>query len=307
MMLCVGCLAATLGCRGLGLPTLSLFGIKQDTLVLGVVAQTKPLLGNNPLELLNPDPGAPYEPLARALGRAVQRPAAVMPSYAFQIGPYLSRGVCQLAIVPAAEYVRLGSSGDFRALALPMDAEHRVKREAVLITRVQSPLEQVADLRGQVVAFGPAGDARTHWAALKLLADNGIAKTDLQLELLPLPGSLKHMPHMRAVAQTVANGSSAAGFLDIATWEALPEATTDSDEPARDKLKIIAETEAVPDEVVILSPRVDAALADRLRAALLTLNERDPEALWPLKIHAFCAPPEHLLDDLRRLSPTSGG
>jgi hypothetical protein len=158
------------------------------------------------------------------------------------------------------------------------------------------------------VAFGRANDARTHQAALDLLAQHGLAKTDLSLELLPIPGSLKHMPNARAVAQTVINLSSDAGFLDEADWEDLPEHATEPDEPARDRLRVIDRTIDVPDLLIIASPKLDPETTEKVRACLLNADQEHPEALSSLRISGYRALDDTLRtlwDRLAQPQPTS--
>lgn len=160
------------------------------------------------------------------------------------------------------------------------------------------------DLRGKVVAFGSVDDARTHLAALQLLQDGGLDKTDLSLEVLPLPGSLRHLPDGRAVAQAVMSGSANAGFVDQAAWEAFAEHQEREREPARDKLRIIARTVVLPQRLMIASSKLDDAAAGKVRAFLLAVGTQHPEVLKPLDISGYQVPSEKLLSACRALVPT---
>jgi ABC-type phosphate/phosphonate transport system substrate-binding protein len=177
----------------------------------------------------------------------------------------------------------------------------------VLIVAAGSTLQHVTDLRGQVVAFGPPDDSLTHHAALQLLQAAGLAPTDLALEALPVPGSLKHFPNTRATAQSVINGSSQAGFVPEADWAALPAQDAREGEPARGKLRVIAETTALPARLIVASVKMDDATAQRVREALVSMGARRPAALEPLEIAGYTTPGADVLAACRALQVAKPG
>ncbi len=282
VLLCAAVLPWTAGCQTLPSRLLSLIGLSKEPLSMALVMDNRPLA---PVEALNPFPR--YAALQKALGEGLERPVAVDICFAFQADLGLASGLYDVADVTTTQYARLTNPEMLRVLAVPVDAEGRVARSAVLVVAADSAIFDVAHLRGKVVAFGPADDARTHHAALHLLQQNGLAKTDLALELLPVPGGLKHMPDARSVAQTVINSSSDAGFIDEGAWEAFPEHATQADDPARDKLRIIGRTAAVPDRVIVASPKLAVQTADRVCELLCAMGRDRPDALKPLGIAGF--------------------
>ena len=183
-----------------------------------------------------------------------------------------------------------------------MDGKGRAARKALLVVAAGTEIRSAAELSGKVVAFGPRENARTHLAAMQLIREAGLQRTDLALELLPVPGSLKHMPDGRAVAQTVINGSAAAGFIDEAAWETLAEHPTQVDEPARDQLRVIGQTVAVPDRLWVVSPQLDDATLKSIQGFLLALGPDDADTLKPLNASGFRAPDEETLAACRRLA-----
>jgi ABC-type phosphate/phosphonate transport system substrate-binding protein len=126
-------------------------------------------------------------------------------------------------------------------------------------------------------------------------------KTDLALELLPLPGSLKHMPNASAVAQSVINNSFDAGFIDQRDWEALPAGAAD-DEPTRDKLRVLARTIRLPDRLVLASPKLAQETVTQVRDFLLKADQEHPQTLHPLQVSAYQVPSVELLNACQRLT-----
>lgn len=293
-------LAGTAGCQSTGARFLSLIGVQEKPLVVALVAdRTK-----GPLAIVNPF--GPYEALQAVLREELDCPVPLDLCYPLQLESSLGSGICHLAVVSTGQYAGLPNRERFMVVAVPVDEQGRVARPALLVVAARSAIESVEDLRGKTVAFGPAYDARTHQAGLELLARHGLKKTDLSLELLPLAGALKHMPNMRAVAQTVINASSDAGFIDEAAWEALPEKSADGEEPARDRLRVVARTLAVPDRLILASPTLAEATVEKVRAALMLVERDHPDALTALHISGYRPPSDELLAVCGRLAEPQG-
>ena len=291
-------LVSATGCQSTGLRFLSLIGLQKDPLIVALVADNRPRSSGKPLAALNPF--APYSKLQAALGKELGRPVGLDLCLPLQLEPSLSSGLCHLAIVSPIQYARLSNRERFTVLAVPIVHKGCATRSAVLVVKANSPLTSVEDLRGKTVAFGPAQDSWTHHAALVLLAQHGLQKTDLALELLPLPGSLKHMPNAAAVAQTVINNSSDAGFIDERDWEELPPSAA-GNEPAHDKLRVVARTIELPERLVLASPKLARETAAQVRSFLLKADQDHPQTLHPLQVSAYQAPREELLTSCQRL------
>jgi len=283
------------GCQTAGLNFLSLIGLQKKPVSVAVVVD-RPL---EAAEALNPF--SAYGSLQKAMSSELGRPVAIDVCFPFQVEGGLSSGWHDLAILTPTQYARLTSPGQLRTAAFAVDRDGQAVRPAVLIVRADSPIQQIADLRGRVVAFGPAEDARTHYAALQLLEANGLKPSDLALELLPLPGSLKHLPDGRAVAQSVLNQSSDAGFIDEAAWEALPEEPARAGEPARGRLRVISRTAALPTRILVAGPKLDQATFESVRAFLLAAGQKHPQALEPLRLKGYQTTDEATLTACREL------
>jgi ABC-type phosphate/phosphonate transport system substrate-binding protein len=291
-------LLANAGCRSGGIPLLNLFGVGKP-LVVALVADERRSTGGSALELLNPF--APYEPLRKALGEHTGRQVALDLCLPIQVKPNLGLGFYHLAVVSPVQYGQLGDPERFRVIAVSADEQQRTARSGLLVVRHDSGVQGVADLRGKKVAFGPARDGRTHLAGLELLKRNGLAKSDLALELLPIPGSLRHFSDTRSLARSVLSGSYEAGFIDEQAWEALPEHDEREGEPARDRLRVVAKTVPVPGRLVVCSPKLPEADGEKVCQFLLAAAQDHPEVLRPLRISGYVKPSAELLDACRRL------
>lgn len=285
-------LAGTVACQSSGYYGLSALGLAKKPLAAGLVLDGQPA---GALAALR------YAELQSALTQDLGRPVAVEPCFVFQARHLLGSGWYAFAIVTPTHVRELTDESQARVLAIPVDSAGRVAREAVLVVPADSETQSAAELGGKVVAFGPSGDARTHHAALQFLAEAGVKKADLSLEILPLPGVLKHIADPRVRAQTVINGEAAAAFLDLAAWEALPERSGEERKVGRDRLRVIGRTAALPSRLIVTSPKLDDAVAHRLQAALLAMADAHPDALTPLGISGYQAPDEKTLATCRSL------
>lgn len=291
-----GCLAVGLGllagCRSGGIPLLNLLPSGKSTTVIGLAADPKPLFSDDKIDPINPLER--FEPLRKSaqadLGHAVLLDLCLE----LQLSPNLNLGMYQFVLLTPAQYSRLPEREKYSLLASSIDAGGRASRSAVLVVSATASMKRVDELRGKIVGFGPEREMRGHAAGLRLLEDNGLKRTDLSLEALPVPGSLKVFPNGRAIAQSVINGSSDAGFVDEAYLESLPETAVDKAEPARDKLRVIGKTAASPDWVVIAGLKVDAAAQAKFKAFLLKVGQQSPDALSKLSLRGFGEPPADL-------------
>jgi len=299
LALCGSVLCGATGCQTAGLRLRSLVGLQKTPVVVALVLDNRPVAAA--AEVFNPFPK--YFDLQQALSKDLQCPVSLDACFPFQVKFGLDSGWYHLAVLTPAQQTNLGPSPDaYRVLAVPVDRRDRDMRPALLVVPANSSIRNIADLRGKVVAFGPADDSRTHHAALQLLREAGLEKTDLALEALPVPGALKHLPDGRGVAQSVINGSSDAGFLDTAAWEEFAEHAQQPGDPARDKLRILARTIPLPSWVIVVSPKLDPALAGNIEHALLECGRKHPEALQPLDSTGFALPSREVLENCRQLT-----
>ena len=285
-------LTGTAGCQSSGNYFLSALGLTKKPLAAGLVLDGHP---EGALATLR------YAKLQNALTQELDQPVAVEPCFVFQARQWLDSGWHGFAIISPAHFRTLTGDSPARILAVPTDATGRIVREAVLVVSENSEIQSAAELRGKVVAFGPSGNARTHHAALQLLAEAGVKRDDLKREILPVPGVLKHVADPRVRAQTVINGTAVAAFLDVAAWEALPAHSGEERKVGRDRLRIIDRTAALPSRLIVASPKLNEVDAQELRNALLAMADAHPDALHPLGISGYCTPDEKTLATCRNL------
>ncbi|MFQ5807244.1 MAG: phosphate/phosphite/phosphonate ABC transporter substrate-binding protein [Phycisphaerae bacterium] len=291
-ILTVGLLVLETGCQSgaAGASLLSLFGLSERPVVVALVVEPGVL-----------DPFTPHEKLRKAMSETIKRPVRLDLCLPLQLEPNLTLGFYDFAFITPACYVGMKDRERSKVIAVAVDEAGRASHSAVLVVAANSKIESVEQLRGKTVAFGPRGDARTHHAGLALLREHGLKKTDLSLEVFPLPGALKHFPKMRDIAQSVINGSCDAGFIDEAAFDAFEQTSEVEGEPTRDKLRVLARTVPVPEKLVIRSPKAKAETVSQVADFLLTAGERHPDVLRPLLFSAYQEPSATMLASCQRL------
>ncbi len=289
-------LGTAVSCQTTGSRFLSLFGLQKEPIALALVIDADPV---QTVAALNPFPR--YAALQRAMQDDLGRPVTVEPCFLFQAKSGLESGWYDAAVMTPTHYARLANAEQHRVLATPVDAAGRATHPAYLVVPAGSEFNDPSELAGHVVAFGPGDDALTHHAALLLLRKHGVQRTDLALEPLPVPGSLKHFPIARSVAQSVINGSSHTGFISQLDWETMPTTATEEGLPTRDELRIIGETIALPLKLVVASPKLDQQSASQIRDFLLSAAGEHPAALEPLGIYGYTIPDEEISQTCRSI------
>jgi ABC-type phosphate/phosphonate transport system substrate-binding protein len=270
------------GCESASLRMLSLVGMERRPLAVALVVDRP----EDAAQALNPF--ADYKPLQHALGRQLARPVAVDACFSFQVEPAFANGWYDLAVLTPTQFARLSSPAASRVVAVSVDRQGRVRRSALLIVRADSPLHTPDELKGLVVGFGPRENALTHYAALRYLESEGVAETSLAHDLLPLPGNLRHFAQGATLAQAVIERSVAAGFIDEADWEALPE-TSAVEFPARDRLRVLGRTAPLPHRLLLASPRLDAGTLHAVEDFVFTVGRLHPDALRNLPVSGYRA------------------
>lgn len=289
------------GCQTTSILVVSGVALRKQPLAIAIVADPAPTTAIAPFNPFNR-----YLPMQLAMADELRQPVSVDSCFAFQAGQGLASGWYALAVVSPSQYAALPPGSRARVLAVAVDRRGRTARAGLLIVPEQSAIRSIGDLRGKTVAFGPAGDSLTHRAALQLLRESGVAREDLALELLPVPGSLKHLPNYKAVTQSVLSSGSAAGFVDESAWEEMPESGGDMRNPARSQFRIIGRTISLPVELVIASPRLDPATADQIEQFLLRLGKRKPDVARALDVSGYAEPNGQMLAACASLTADSG-
>jgi len=118
---------------------------------------------------------------------------------------HLRRGEVVASFLGAWIYAHLGPETTLIPVAAPLNARGRSEFHAVLVTRTDSPVHSIADLRDRKVALPSAQAWSGNWLQTAALARFGLSPADLD--------SLHHYDHHHTVAWQVLRGHFDAGVV----------------------------------------------------------------------------------------------
>jgi phosphonate transport system substrate-binding protein len=203
---------------------------------------------------------ADFTPLAQALGTTLGRKVQIETDKDFT--SFMRRVYARefdLIHVNQLQYLQAHDQAGYQVIAKLCETADCTIR-AVIVTRTESALHNVADLRGKTVAFGGRDAMVSHILARELLRQHGLPSTDY------LAVFAKNPPN---ALFTVYNGAADAAGVGSPVFER-PEIKRRVDVK---KLHVLVESDPIPPLPIAVRGDLDSGLVKRLRAALLDLNQ----------------------------------
>jgi len=252
--------------------------------------------------------GSPWTPLASRLQRHLRKPVQVEDLAAFQVAAHLQSGRIDFAFLAAEDYVKLadefGSLGEIIAVS-----EVRTRR-GLIVTKANSPVQSLADIRGRRFSFGPANDPVLSDAAKAALEAGGVPLDSLQKEVLPVPGSFQHHISSNESAFEIVHGlGTDAGVIEKSEYDAYPETGGSFllRKFSKANFRVLGETaplrvKTISEGPFIASKETAPELKDDVREFLLAANRREQPALHAMGLSAFRAPSPNVDQQIRQLA-----
>lgn len=201
---------------------------------------------------------AEFTPLAEVLGRAVGRRVRIETDKDF--ASFMRRVYARefdLLHVNQLQYLQAHDRAGYRVLAKLCESADCTMR-AVIVTRSNSDLHRIADLRGKTIAFGGRNAMVSHLLAAQLLRRHGLE-----------PGAYRSVfaKNPPNALLTVYNGAADAAGVGSPVFER-PEIRRRVD---ADALRILAVDDPVPPLPIAVRADLEPALTRRLRQTLIDL------------------------------------
>lgn len=242
---------------------------------------------------------APFRVVQNGVTEAVGRPTQFMVLQPKQIHAHLLSGRVQFAFIDEGDEDQVLADDAGVVIAKPVFQERAPSSTGLFVVAVDSPLADLAELKGKRVAFGPANHPVLHWAALAELEAAGVEEDDLAKQLLPIPGSLQHhINSLESAKAALFKVEADVGVVDEDDFMSWPEtggnilAGALSISIARDQLKVIGRTDPVllfPSGSVVASRHADPELVAKVRQYLTDKVAKDGRITKPLHLVQYAA------------------
>ena len=159
-----------------------------------------------------------------------------------------------------------GTTPILRRLKYGVDQYH-----SVFISKADSEYDELADLQGEMIGFEEAFSTTSYMLPLAYLIENNmnpVQKNSPETAVAPDEVGYVFSTADNTTIQWIISGIVPVGVIDNVTFSRLPAET-------QAELQIIAETEDVPRQLVLVGTGVSAELKQALTAALLAMDENE--------------------------------
>jgi phosphonate transport system substrate-binding protein len=195
------------------------------------------------------------KPLTKYLTDSLQVPVSLrlspdMPNAIKEV----STAAVDLSYLTPVAYIKAKAKGDVQLIAKTV-TQGQGSFQLMIVVRADSPIKQVEDLAGKTFAFGDVA---------AILQRAVVVGAGMPLEKL---GEYKFIGHYDNIARGVKNGDFDAGILKDTTafkWE-------------KDGLRILHASAPLPPYNIVASSKMDAKMVEKVRAAFLKLDGKNPE------------------------------
>jgi phosphonate transport system substrate-binding protein len=233
-----------------------------------------------------------YQVLLDYLGEYLQMPIAFKQRQTYEeINVLLERGQLDLAFICTGAYIPLRERIPVEIVGVPV-VEGKTTYQSYIIVFTNSPIQEIADLRGK------------HFAFTDPLSNTGkLYPTYLLAEIGTTPGAFfasfiytnSHDNSIQAVAQGNVDGAA----VDSLIYDQLAQDTPD----LIGQVRIIHKSFPMAMPPVVLSPTVSESLKTKIRAFFFHLHEntRGRHVLGRLQIERFVAAHDSDYDKIRQM------
>ncbi len=176
----------------------------------------------------------------------------------------IGNGITQLCFLTPSTYIVAKKNYDVRVLVKGLNSG-KPYHHSVIITRLDSSINSLEDLKGKSFCFGDPDSTSSHIVPRYMLLNAGVDLSDLLF--------YNYLGHHDDVAEAVLSGEYDAGAVMEATAEKYKDRG----------LKFVKFSEEIPEFNICVAKDFPEEEAAALKAALVALSDRDTEGLAILK------------------------
>lgn len=177
----------------------------------------------------------------------------------------LGKGIVDFAAIGTGSYLEAREKYGVQMLVRGLNAEGQSEYRSLIITRTDSQVHSLADLKGRSMAFGPPTSTQGHLIPRIMLAEVGIELKDLK--------AYDHTHSHAETANAVMSGRFDAGGIQDTLGQALA---------AKGLVRVIAVSRYYPSSGIAVNKDVPQDIKERVRQALLDFDPqgRDKPVLY---------------------------
>jgi len=245
-----------------------------------------------------------YKGLCDAINRQFKKPVvpvAELSSRSIKVHLADNPRYYHLMHLDPVAYVLVSQQHTLFPLAVQVNDMGKTRRQGLIVVPSDSPIKQLGELAKKRFAFGPYGSAYMFYNALQTLQAGNIRAEDLT--------ALSYGADSKAVADKLLLGWADAGVVTDLWWQTTQDRTLDG-ALLKDRLRIIARTEALPEMIWVATENLTEQ--QRLRVQLLLLDQLKGKKtiLQPLRARRYVMPDkedfhavEKLIQQVGKLPP----
>ncbi len=201
-----------------------------------------------------------FAPLARVLSAALGRKVVIETDKSFDaFMERVHRREFDLVHLNQLQYLEARQQAGYTAIAKLCESPE-CTMSALIVTRADMPIREIADLRGKTVAFGDRNAMVSHVLAREVLRAHGLQPTDYHAVFTRNPPN---------ALLTVYNGAADAAGMGSPVFRR-PEITRRVDVR---KLRVLAESEPIAPLPIAVRTDLEPALVQRLLSTLQSLQD----------------------------------
>jgi phosphonate transport system substrate-binding protein len=241
---------------------------------------------------------AMFTPLAEYLTKeAGEKVSVVIPQDFDAFKAAVKSGQPDLGFANSLIYIQLKRDADVAPLALSAELKAGTKFRGIIITRKDSGLEKLQDLKGKRLIFVEKDSAAGYIFQMLLLSKAGL---DVHKDFTTLPFAKKH----DNVTMAVFNKAADAGGIREDDLEKMKGKVDLS------QIRIVGYSDYFPNWPLFATSKLQKEAAARIQAALLKLKPNDPQSakvLGPAQLAGFVPVTDKDYDQLRQAAKLVGG
>lgn len=206
-----------------------------------------------------------FSPLVEYLSRRLGSPVDLRVAVDFEGAIRdVGQNVTQLCYMTPSTFIEASKKYGVRVLAKAL-REGKPYHHAVIITRMDSDLKTLEDLKGRAFAFGDKRSTSSHIIPRAMLKQAGIDLSDLKY--------YNYLGHHDDVAKAVLKGEfDAGGVMESVAYK------------FKDKgIRFLKFSDDIPEFNICYNPSISEADLSIIKSALISLRDTDPESATILK------------------------